>query len=269
MNNTYDFNRFSLLVKRQWVENRKLFLMACFGIMGILIVINSLIMRWESGYINHNARFSIFLLSFYFGGSVFTNYVFKDISDKNSSTSFLLVPASHFEKFLMGVFYAFIVFPIVFLSVCYIIDFAFVSAGNSIRESLIATSKNGGVKNIQLFSYMLDSKSVKESLGEIVGFWLIIQAFVLMGTTQFEGRSYIKTAFTGFAFLFLLGFIIYLSNKFILGDIIKQFQNKGYSRELIKPTKQLFDSILGIVLIYVLPPILLVIAYFKLKEKQV
>ena len=116
---------------------------------------------------------------------------------------------------------------------------------------------------------MLDSKNVRESLGEIIGFWLVIQAFVLMGAAQFEGRSYIKTAFMGFAILFLLGFVIYLSNKFLLNDITQQFQNKGYSRELVKPMKDFFDRILGIILIYVLPPILLIIAYFKLKEKQV
>lgn len=269
MNNIFDFNRFSLLVKRQWVENKKLFLMASFGIVGIIIVIDSLLMRWEYGYIDVIPRFSIFLLSFYFGGSVFANYVFKDLSDKNISTSFLLVPASHFEKFLTGVLYAFVVFPMVFLTLFYVVDLGFVSVGNSIRESLIAVGRNGGVKNVQLHSYMFDSKNVRESLGEIIGFWLVIQAFVLMGAAQFEGRSYIKTAFMGFAILFLLGFVIYLSNKFLLNDITQQFQNKGYSRELVKPTKDFFDRILGIILIYVLPPILLIIAYFKLKEKQV
>ena len=106
-------------------------------------------------------------------------------------------------------------------------------------------------------------------LGEIVGFWLVIQAFILMGAAQFEGRSYIKTAFMGFALLFLIGFVIYVSNKFLLSDITEQFQNKGYSRELVKPTKDMIGGILGICLIYVLPPILLVTAYLKLKEKQV
>jgi glucan phosphoethanolaminetransferase (alkaline phosphatase superfamily) len=269
MNNTFDFNRFSLLVKRQWVENKKLFLMASFGIMGILIVINSLIMKWEYGYFNDSGRFSIFLLSLFFGGSIFTNYVFKDISDKNSSTSFLLVPASHFEKFLTGVFYAFVVFPIVFLTLFYLIDFGFVSIGNNISEGLMATKGYRGTKNIQLHSFMMNSKSIREMSGQIVGFWLVIQAFVLAGAAQFEGRSYIKTAFMGFALLFLIAFVIYLSNKFLLSDITEQFQNKGYSRELVKPTKDMIGGILGIFLIYVLPPILLVTAYLKLKEKQV
>ncbi|MEY4539094.1 MAG: hypothetical protein RLZZ306_851 [Bacteroidota bacterium] len=269
MNNTFDFNRFSLLIKRQWVENKKLFLMASFGIMGIIIVINSLLMRWEYGYIDTIPRFSIFLLSFYFGGSVFTNYVFKDLSDKNISTSFLLVPASHFEKFLTGVLYAFVVFPIVFLTLFYVVDLVFVNVGNSIRESLIEAGRNGGVKNVPLHSYVFDSKNVRESLGKIIGFWLVIQAFVLMGAAQFEGRSYIKTAFMGFIILFIMGFIVYLSDKFLLGDTIKEFQNKGYSRELVKPTKDFYNDIFKVILIYVLPSILLVIAYFKLKEKQV
>ena len=265
MNNTFDLNRFSLLVKRQWVENKKLFLMASFGIMGILVVINSLMMTWENGMLNENGRFSIFLLSLFFAGSVFANYVFKDLSDKNSSTSFMLVPASHFEKFLTGVFYAFIVFPAVFLTLFYVVDLGFVSIGDNIKDGL----KVPGVKNVQIYDFMINSKNIREMLGEIIGLWFVIQAFILMGATQFQARSYIKTAFTGFALLFLIGFLSYLSNKLFLDDITLQFQQKGYSRELIKPTKQLFSSILGVILIYVLPLILLIIAYFKLKEKQV
>jgi hypothetical protein len=265
MNNTFDFNRFSLLVKRQWVENKKLFLMASFGIMGIIIVINSLIMRWESGIISEMPRFTTFLLCLFFGGSIFANYVFKDLSDKNSGTSFLLIPASHFEKFLTGVFYAFIVFPMVFLTLHYAIDFGFVTIGNNIKEGL----KVSGIKNIQLYTFMFESKNIREILQETTGFWLVIQAFILMGAAQFEGRSYIKTAFMGFAILFLMGFVVYLSDKLILGDIIKQFQNKGYSRDLVKPTKDFNKSISMVVLVYILPIILLVTTYFKLKEKQV
>ena len=269
MNNTFDFNRFSLLMKRQWVENKKLFLMASFGIMGILIVINSLIMKWETGFYDPGYRFSIFLLSLFFAGSVFANYVFKDLSDKNSSTSFLLVPASHFEKSLTGIFYTFIVFPIVFLTLFYVIDFCFVSICNNIGENLMIAKGYRTPKNVQLYNFIMNNKNIREILGKFIGFWLIIQAFVLAGTVLFEGRSYIKTAATGFALLFLIGFLVYLSNELFLDDIILQFQHKVYSQELIKPTEQLLNSILEITLIYVLPPILLVIAYFKLKEKQV
>ena len=265
MNNTFYFNRFSLLVKRQWVENKKLFLMASFGIVGILVILNALIMRWQSGTTSEIPRYIFFILSLFLTGSIFANYVFKDISDKNSSTSFLLVPASHFEKFMTGVLYAFVIFPIVFLSLHYVVDFGFVSIGNSIKDNL----KVSGVKNLQLYSFIFGSKDIKEELGEIIGYWLVIQAFILMGAAQFEGRSYIKTAFMGFALLFLMGFVFYLSDKFLVGDILKEFQNKGYSRELIKPTKELLEGMLKVILIYVLPSILLVTTYFKLKEKQV
>ena len=265
MNNTFDFNRLSLLVKRQWIENKKLFLMASFGIVGILVIIDALIMKWQSGDINEVPRYVFFNLSLFLSGSIFANYVFKDISDKNSSTSFLLIPASHFEKFLTGVIYIFILFPVVFLSLHYAVDFGFVTIGNSIKDGL----KVSGVKNLQLYSFIFGSKDIKEELGKIIGFWLVIQAFVLMGAAQFEGRAYVKTAFMGFALLFLLGFVFYLSDKFLVGDIVKEFQNKGYSRELIKPTKELLEGIWKVILIYVLPSILLVTTYFKLKEKQV
>ena len=195
MNNTFDFNRFSLLVKRQWVENKKLFLMASFAIIGILAILNALIMRWQSGTTNEVARYVFFNLSLFLSGSIFANYVFKDISDKNSSTSFLLIPASHFEKFLTGILYTFILFPVVFLLLHYAVDFGFVSIGNNIKDGL----KMSGVKNLQLYSFIYENNDIKEELGKIIGFWLVIQAFVLMGAVQFEGRSYIKTAFMGFA----------------------------------------------------------------------
>jgi len=265
MNNTFDFNRFSLLIKRQWVENKKLFLMASFGIMGISAVMNSLIMRWEMGSINEMPRYIIFLLCFFFEGSIFANYVFKDISDKNSSTCFLLVPASHFEKFLTGLFYAFVIFPVAFLTLFYVVDIGFVNIGNNIKHSL----KVSGLINLPLYSYMFSNHDVMEELGEIIGFWLVIQAFVLMGAVQFEGRSYIKTVFIGFVALIIIGFLIYVGDKLLLGDLIKQFQNKGYSQELVRHSKDFYKRIFKVILIYILPLILLITTYFKLKEKQV
>lgn len=100
MNNTFDFNRFSLLVKRQWIENKKLFLMAIVILLGLIIMIYGFNLNIRDGVlVNVVSRMTLLIGSFFLVGSLFTNYILRYFSNKNDYTSFLLVTVSHFDKF--------------------------------------------------------------------------------------------------------------------------------------------------------------------------
>ena len=138
MNNTFDFNRFSLLVKRQWVENKKLFLMASFALFGLGLFAYSLSTNWDNGHISESIQVICFMAGLFLAGTFFTNYIFKDFSDKNSTTHFLMTPSSHLEKLLSGSFYSFIAFPIIFFVIYSAIDYFFVGLANSVHHDLVA-----------------------------------------------------------------------------------------------------------------------------------
>jgi hypothetical protein len=265
MNNTFDFNRFSLLVKRQWVENRKLYLMGVLTLLGLGIVIHSLGTDWvEGNFMLIQVRVVLFFFSFFLGGTLFTNYIFKDLSDKNSSTSFLLIPASHLEKQLSMSIYVFIVFPIIYLMLYYVIDHTFVNIANGLHNGLVGKTLN---PNKYLFDFLKESESQVGRLAILIPAWFAVQSFVILGSISFMGWSYIKTGFAGFIILFVIALLVIMTEKLLLDDLSNELGSSNYSQ--IKPTKDMIDGYVMFGFQYVITPLLLVITYFKLKEKQV
>jgi hypothetical protein len=271
MNNTFDFNRFSLLVKRQWVENKKLFLMASFAIIGLGILLYSLTSNWNRGDISNAVQVLFFTGGLFFAGTFFTNYVFKDFSDKNSTTHFLMTPSSHLEKLLSGCVYSFIVFPIVFLAIYFVADYFFVGFANSFHHNLVAKKSlidNSWKENILFYEQL--SEKPRTFLQPLIGMWFLTQSATIIGTIMFTRWSYIKTAFICLASIIALGFLSNYIFDFMIGDYDKEVTAKTHNFYLlIKPTKDMLMDITIICLKYVFTPILLLIAYFKLKEKQV
>jgi hypothetical protein len=268
MNNTFDFNRFSLLVKRQWVENKKLFLMGCFALIGFGVVLYSLTSNWDRGDISNAVQVLFFIGGLFIGGTYFTNYIFKDFSDKNSSTNFLMIPSSHLEKLLSGCFYSFIVFPALFLAVFFVTDYFFVGFANSFHQKLVLKNllhDNSWKENTVFFDQLFEKPG--SFLQPLIGTWFIAQSVAIIGTVKFTQWSYIKTVFISFAFIIALGFFVNFVFNIFLEDFDKKSTANIYAQ--IKPTKELLQEITIICLKYVFTPILLLIAYFKLKEKQV
>jgi hypothetical protein len=266
MNNFFNFNRFALLVKRQWVENRKLFLMAMLVLVGMGIVTYSINLDWDLGILmNVESRYQIFIMGFFLGGSLFTNYVFKDLSDKNSSTSFLMIPASHFEKQLSACIYAFIIFPIVFLSIFFLLDFVFVNYSNGIQEQILA--KKGIQENKYFFNFIANTKDFQTAF--LILAWVVVQAFVVLGSISFMRWSYIKTGFAGFAIILAISLFVGLMQKMFLNDLYQEVLRVQGNRVYPDDNNIFNKEFLSFTLKYVLTPLFLIIAYFKLKEKQI
>ena len=102
MNNTFIFNRFRLLVRRQWTENKKVYLLL-WGVISLSLMVLSFFSERYDLYL-------LYILLFCFGGCVMTTTLFSRWSDFGRSSFFLLLPASITEKFLCGLIYGIILF---------------------------------------------------------------------------------------------------------------------------------------------------------------
>jgi hypothetical protein len=101
MNNNFDINRFGLLIRHQWIENKKSYILL-WGVISLSLIILVL----EQGKIDN----AFMLLPFWFGGCFVINTVFSRWSNFGTSSTYLLVPASATEKFLCGLFYGIILY---------------------------------------------------------------------------------------------------------------------------------------------------------------
>jgi hypothetical protein len=112
MNNTLKMNRFRLLVRRQWTENKKVYLLL-WGVISLSLVVLAF-------FSEKNDLTGLYILLFCFGGCVMATTLFSRWSDFGRSSFFLLLPASSAEKFLCGLFYGLILYIPV-----YILNFVF------------------------------------------------------------------------------------------------------------------------------------------------
>lgn len=257
MNNFFNYDRFSLLVRRQWTENKLILLMSIVIYASITAVFYAINMDIDNGrYIKKGVQTSMFIIGLFGGGTLFANYIFKDFSNNIQTMSFLMTPASHFEKLCTGLFYALIAFPIALAFVFGMVDFSFVNfSGNPENEVLFTT----------ILKDYLDYKF-------LVYIWISLQVFILLGTIYFGRMSYIKTLFTGFIIIVAFGLVEYLLFKIIIGSDQQHDRYINLSSENKKELSASFNFLFEaskFSFYYLLSPFLAVITYFKLKEKEV
>ncbi len=272
MNNQFNFNRFQLLVKRQWLENKKLFLMGIGVLFGLGILFYSITTSWRGANLDFSIQASTLIIGLFLGGSIFANFIFKDFSEKSNSGKFLMLPASHFEKLMAGVFYSLIVFPVIFLAVFFIIDFSFVQYINNKHLVLLENNKEAiknWRENIPFLNQILEKPIRDKQI--LIGFWLVSQTFTILGSIIFGRWSIIKTAVTGFIIFFIYIFINLFFNKLLISHLFETIveNNLGNAMEITKPINEIIMKVMAIFTLFILPTILFITSYFKLKEKQV
>jgi hypothetical protein len=190
-------------------------------------------------------------------GTIFTSTVFAELGDKKKAIPWLLLPASHFEKFLVAWIYSFVVFLIVYTLSFYMVALFILSIkplGGSPPEMFDISS------NRALQIYMV---------------YAFLHGIAICGAIYFEKLHFIKTAFV---FFISLGILI-LMNKMLLGTMLGRSVEAAppFGNLRVTENGQVNDIMLsydqhGInidYLVTVLAVFFWVAAYFRLKEKQV
>jgi hypothetical protein len=143
-------------------------------------------------------------------GTIFANFLWRDFSTKGQSINFLLLPATSFEKLLAAIFYTSIVFPAVYISVFFVLDYIYIQAIQSIVI-------------VKIDEWDLRLLSLKDSHSTVLRntiLFLMIQPIALMSSLLFERFSYIKTTLLLLIIFFALVFLFNNIREGILTDTI-------------------------------------------------
>lgn len=201
---------------------------------------------------------AIFFILFLLGsGFIFTSSIFSNLGNKNQAVAALSLPASHFEKYLVGWLYSFLIFSVVFTASFYVVITLIVNLD-------------------EWHSQEKEILNVFSAEQEVYGAYIIyafLHAVAIWGAIFFTKTQFIKTAFV---FLVLAGLLTTLNFQ-VLEAIFQQdlhvatpFTNVGfqvdkeyYSLELPEQQQRLI----------VLVPIVLALlfwatAYARIREKQ-
>ncbi|MFA6277749.1 MAG: hypothetical protein WC622_13425 [Pedobacter sp.] len=276
MNNTFNIQRFGLLLKRQWLEFGKIYLITLAVALGVIVTFYSFSL-W--GYITEVKPFHerslqfrepLFLIfGFLFITVIASNY-FAHLGQKPKAIIDLMIPASTFEKFLTGIIFTTILSTVSFIVIFYLTDLAFLAKLKSIYDvnttSSSYTDVDGNiVTNVtdNLAYFFLKNDSGNDKFLPIYYAPFFVTSVFLLGSVYFNKFHYIKTAISVMVFSGIWTAIIIKSGKLLFDD-----------RSPINQTTRNFSGrdsaeIWLTLLLVVLTLIFWSLTYVRLKEKEV
>ena len=101
MNDTFSTNRLRLLARRQWTENKKVYLLFWGVISVVLLFLSVLSVRYE--------MYLAYILLFCAGGCAMASTSFSRWTDFGRSSFYFLLPASIAEKLICSLIFGVIV----------------------------------------------------------------------------------------------------------------------------------------------------------------
>lgn len=267
MNNTFNINRFGLLLKRQWLDFGKIYLISLVVLLGIVVGFYGYSIPSPlkdnnfdyDGNLDMRFRYPLFLiLGFVFISIVASSY-FNILGQKSRAILELMTPASVFEKFLAGVVYTAILSLFSYLLIFYLTDLAFVKYLNG----HLSTFNRAGLKAVESITQeVFNDEGYRKYCGYFFAFPFLITSFFLLGSIYFNRFHYIKTALSLMVFIGLASYLVVKFSMWIMEGKVPYHHNyRKDDKDWILLALLLVTSIITI--------ITWAITYIRLKEKEV
>jgi hypothetical protein len=264
MNNTFELQRFGLLLKRKWLEFGKIYLVTLAVAFGVMLIAYTLafwpLFRSPEMFSSDRVFFRIpffIIFGFLFITAVSSNY-FAHLGQKPKTIIDLLIPASTFEKFLAGVFFTAMLTTVSFLVLFYLTDFVFIA---KLRNAIESVGKTPAHADIPYF--------FTQPLPEFLSFFYVVPFFIssvfLLGSVYFDKFHYIKTALSVMVFVGVWAYIVFNAGDFITRDT---HAVQGAGPDIIRNDPMYISLSVGfVILLFTL--VFWAITYVRLKEKEV
>jgi len=257
MNQAFDIGRFGRVFYKYTIEHYKSYLMSLVVLVGVLLLGGSFLVYMEGKPLDKGLQLVMFISTMLLSGTIFTSTIFSELGEKKKAMPWLLLPATHFEKFLVAWVYSFLVFIVV-----YTLSF------NLVALLLLNARHFEGEAHGLFYSF-------NRQILEVYIAYAFLHGVAFWGAIYFNRMNFIKTAFTFFIFIGVLMFMNRLLLQLMLGRPVEAAAFFGFTRVI--NNGQPVDIVLkqgnsGFNIIYLeiaMALILWTAAYFNVKEKQV
>ncbi|HEV3411172.1 MAG TPA: hypothetical protein VG101_01785 [Puia sp.] len=258
MNEFFSFRRFARLFVKHTAEHYRVYLMSVGVLAGVLILSGVFLFIVVPDAPDTGFQTASFVIVLFVAGGIFASTVFSDYGEKNKAIPALTLPATVFEKFLVGWLYSYPIFLVVYTAVYYL--------------ALLALAGMRHLSAGQQFAFF----SIDQE--DMLVLWVLfteVHAIALFGAIFFRKLQFVKTGFSFFVSLMvvLLGNSLFL--KIITGAKVEKlsipfghfnfYKGEGYYSIGIGHESSVF--ILWLMLAVAV--LGWIATYYRLKEKQV
>jgi hypothetical protein len=276
MNSYFDLNRWLLYISKHWNENKKKYLISLGAIGGLMVLWFSFLMIVNRRHpMQEDMQTAAYYVGLFITGCLYASMLFNELGDSPKGISYLLLPASLLEKLLTAILFGVVLYFICYTAVFYFVDFIMVKASNGIVSNIYEKEHLGRFTPQEVSNVFVSPGSRGDNF--YIYFLIIyfgVQSIFMLGSIYFAKFSYIKTLVSGL--------IIFLILVFFQHKIIESFMPHGgffnatvyrvfgaEGREYSISVPEWIGTILLFLIKYSLPPLLWIVSYFRLKEKEV
>ena len=179
MSQLFNISRFGRLFSKHTTEHAGGYLLATGVLLGGLGLVLGIVAYESSGPITPDIQAVIFVMGLLPAGAFFTSTVFATFGDHKQATAALMLPASQWEKYLVGWLYALPIFLAVYVGCFYLIDGVVLQLDGGLGRPTTL---------VPLFSN--ESKLYYSFL-----VYAVVSAVFLWGSIFFVKQHFIRTAF--------------------------------------------------------------------------
>jgi len=282
MNNTFDIKRFGLVLRKDFIENGKrymLLFLTMFGLMALVITFqtwgyysNKTLVNThaDNHYIIHNINLLVNLSFMFFASGIWFASTFSNpMNRKLKRLSYLISPSSNFEKFLVRWMITTIGFIVAFFVAMWMADLIRVAICSVIFSDMdihfLDITKLVALKDHTYTSAYLGAK---DEFMMMVSFYFFLQSIFLLGSTFWEKATFIKTFTAGTAllvtYILLCRWVILLCYGSLRGyeNVMGSFEFDNYFTE---------NRILAFSIVFfaVCSVTCWILAFFRIKESEI
>lgn len=263
MSDLFNIKRFGWLFKKTLLE-RPAQLWGLTSLTLVVVLLMYAVFNYVAGW--EVAQTGSFMIGFAGGGSFLAFSVFNYFSSNASGSSYLTLPASHFEKWLCAVLITGVIFTTIFLIFFRIIDITFVSI---YHKSLNPKDP--------FYTHLYESVHVFPFNSyialQVYKMFANFTTAMLVGTLYFNKSAFIKVA------LIVCGLFVggYFLNTVMANGLFDNIDKALPFHAVFIPVGKEFGKVelpayaskaVHFSFLYIIPAILLLTAYVRLREKE-
>lgn len=261
MTNSFSFSRLWLLIKKQWFDNTRFYLLSVLALFGLMVLVFIFYFIASQPVFSEESTMIIFFVGLYITGFVFASGIFSALGDRPKGIYWMTVPATHLEKLMCGIFYGTVVFTVVYI-LCFVVV-------QQLTFSLVRTRPDFRIIPLGHWDQPLRFAAY---------FFFPLQALYLMGSVYFERYSFVKTTLMGLAVLLLFLTHLYFNHKIFLPEYASIFSPtsfminsaaSGDRTDRIYELSPWINDAVTFLMKYMWLPVFWVVTYFRLKEKEI
>ena len=249
----FNLKRLQYFIYRQTVLNIHSVIISAGSIFGVLLLYTIIVSNFSPFQVAKIPGFHIWI--FFIAGFIFTGKIFSELHDPLKGYFYLTLPVSNLER-LIGSW--------LLSSPLYIIGygtftFLMISLAGAITDSPVTVSSFFDI------AYL-----------EYISTFLVLQTVFFLGACYFRKNIFSKTLLSVFLFFLSIGILTFIFAYFLFfssekTDFTGNFQFFLYSENnnnYMFSIQNKFIDIVTFLFWYILGPFMLLVSYFKLKERQ-